>query len=109
MRNLRLGTEFNGILAWDSTFHLTHDDQRKMFPVFEAHAASGAALMFTSGPSHGDMIGEFEGEPLYHSSLSEDEYRVLLDRHGFDVIDHVVEDPECGHHTVWLAQFRGAT
>lgn len=109
MRKLRLGAKFNGILAWNSTFHLTPDDQRKMFPVFEQHAASGAALMFTSGPSHGNMIGEFEGEPLYHSSLNEDEYRTLLDQHGFEVIDHVVEDPECGLHTVWLAQLRGAT
>ena len=62
--------------------------------------------MFTSGPSHGDAIGELEGQALYHSSLNGDEYRKLLDRHGFEVVRHVVEDPDCGHHTVWLARFR---
>ena len=29
-----------------------------------------------------------------------------LDQAGFDVVDHVVEDPACGGHTVWLAQHR---
>lgn len=37
-----------------------------MFPVFAAHAAPGAVLMFTSGPTAGEAIGEWEGEPLYH-------------------------------------------
>jgi hypothetical protein len=60
--------------------------------------------MFTSGPRHGSVLGEFEGEPLYHGSLDEDEYRSLLRQNGFEVVEHVVEDPACGEHTVWLAQ-----
>jgi hypothetical protein len=62
--------------------------------------------MFTSGPSHGEAIGTLEGEPLYHASLDPAEYRELLDTHGFDVVRHVAEDPECGGHTVWLARLR---
>lgn len=108
MRHLRIGKKFNGIVAWNSSFHLTPDDQRRMFPIFEQHAAPAAALMFTSGPSHGDAIGEFEGEALYHSSLDGDEYRTLLDQHGFEVIDHIVEDERCGLHTVWLCKYRGS-
>ena len=104
MRTLAIGRPFDGILAWDSFFHLSPDDQRKMFPVFWQHAAPGAALMFTSGPAHGDRIGSFEGEPLYHASLDPAEYRSLLDQHGFQVVSHVVEDISCGRHTIWLAQ-----
>jgi hypothetical protein len=62
--------------------------------------------MFTSGPSRGEAIGSFRGEPLYHASLDETEYRSLLDSSGFDVMSHVVEDPTCGRHTIWLAQLR---
>jgi SAM-dependent methyltransferase len=104
MRQLALRRAFSGILAWDSFFHLGYDDQRRMFPVFRAHAAPSAALMFTSGPVHGEAIGEFGGEPLYHASLDAAEYRSLLDRNGFRVVSHVVEDPDCGGHTIWLAQ-----
>src|SRR5262249_33943091 len=34
MRSLSLGRRFNGVLAWDSFFHLTPADQRRMFTVF---------------------------------------------------------------------------
>ena len=104
MRKLALPRKFSGMLAWDSFFHLCHDDQRSMFPLFRAHAAAGAALLFTSGPAHGEAIGSFAGEPLYHASLDPAEYRSLLDRNGFDVVSHVVEDPSCGGHTIWLAR-----
>ena len=104
MRSLSLGVRFQGILAWDSFFHLNDEDQRLMFPVFAAHADAGAALMFTSGTSHGIAIGSLEGEALFHASLDPTEYRSLLGEHGFKVVSTVAEDPDCGGRTVWLAQ-----
>lgn len=104
MRTLALPRTFSGILAWDSFFHLGYDDQRRMLPIFRAHAGAGAALMFTSGPEHGEAIGSFAGEPLYHASLDPAEYRALLAQNGFRVVSHVAEDPDCGGHTIWLAQ-----
>jgi SAM-dependent methyltransferase len=106
MRIPALDRLFDGLLAWDSFFHLCPDDQRGMFEVFRSHAAPKAALMFTSGPSYGESIGTFMGEPLYHGSLSEAEYQTLLEHSGFDLVSHVIEDPACGHHTVWLARAR---
>ncbi|WP_166204696.1 methyltransferase domain-containing protein [Bradyrhizobium septentrionale] len=107
MRSLRLARRFDGVLAWDSFFHLTPDDQRGMFDVFARHAGPSAVLMFNSGPHHGESIGEYRGDPLYHASLEPDEYMALLDGIGFDVIAHVVEDwVAAGGRTVWLAQRR---
>lgn len=104
MRTLALGRRFAGVLAWNSFFHLNGADQRAMFPVFEAHAARGAALMLTSGPAHGEAIGTLEGEPLFHASLDPAEYRRLLTTHRFDERAHVAQDPACFGHTIWLAQ-----
>jgi len=104
MRTLELGKCFQGLVAWDSFFHLCPEDQRRMFPIFGRHAAAGAALMFTSGTSHGEAIGSYRGELLYHGSLADEEYQTLLGSNGFRVEAHVVEDPDCGRHTVWLAQ-----
>jgi trans-aconitate methyltransferase len=106
MRSLSLGEKFNGVLAWDSFFHLRSEDQREMFPIFSRHAAPGAALMFTSGPRAGVAIGEYHGEPLYHASLDPAEYRTLLRDNGFEEIAQVSEDPACGGRTVWLARKR---
>ncbi|NNG80914.1 class I SAM-dependent methyltransferase [Acinetobacter sp. ANC 5378] len=104
MRQIDLGQNFQGILAWDSFFHLTPDNQRKMFVQFSRLAETGTALMFTSGPSHGEVIGDMFGEALYHASLSQDEYRQLLKDYGFEVVKMVAEDQDCAGHTVWLAK-----
>jgi SAM-dependent methyltransferase len=106
MRTLFLHRRFDGVLAWDSFFHLSCDDQRKMFPILCMHAAPNAALMFTSGPREGEAIGHYRGEPLYHASLDEAEYRDLLDQFGFQVVSYLAEDPACGGHTIWLARLR---
>lgn len=104
MRGLALGQVFAGIIAWDSFFHLSANDQRAMFPVFARHAADGAALMFTSGTEAGIAIGALEGAPLFHASLDTEEYRELLARHGFEVVRYRARDGECGGRTVWLAR-----
>jgi 2-polyprenyl-3-methyl-5-hydroxy-6-metoxy-1,4-benzoquinol methylase len=104
MRQMALARRFDGLLAWDSLFHLNMDDQRSMFPRFADHARPGAPLMFTSGPEHGEAIGSYGGEPLYHASLGPAAYERLLLVNGFSVAAYVADDRDCGGHTVWLAQ-----
>jgi len=106
MRTLSLGRQFDAVMAWDSFFHLNHDDQRRMFSIFRAHAKPRAPLMFTSGPQHGESIGSFRGAPLYHASLAPEEYRSLFAQSGFEPVADKMEDPDCGWHSVWLARRR---
>ncbi|OTG90003.1 class I SAM-dependent DNA methyltransferase [Acinetobacter sp. ANC 3813] len=104
MRCVHLEQKFHGILAWDSFFHLTADDQRQMFQQFSKFSAKGTVLMFTSGPAEGEAIGDMFGEALYHASLSLEEYQALLSAHGFEVLKMIAEDADCTGHTVWLAR-----
>ncbi|MEG1489066.1 class I SAM-dependent DNA methyltransferase [Acinetobacter sp.] len=104
MRTVEFDQKFNAILAWDSFFHLTPNDQRQMFKQFARFAQQGTVLMFSSGPSHGEAIGDLFGDALYHASLAPEEYRALLKQYGFEVVKMVAEDVECTGHTVWLAQ-----
>lgn len=109
MRRLDLGRRFDGLVAWHSLFHLAPDDQRALFPRLAAHAAPGAILMFTSGDDEGVRIGEWQGEPLYHASLSPAAYRSLLEASRFSVLDFRPRDPETGDATVWIAQMSPAS
>jgi trans-aconitate methyltransferase len=105
MRRLDLGERFDVVIAWDSFFHLPPDDQRAMFGTFRRHTAPGGALVFTSGPSEGEEVGgDLFGDVLYHASLDTAEYAALLRDHGYEVVRHQVEDPDCGGHTVWIAR-----
>ncbi|MGY5957107.1 class I SAM-dependent methyltransferase [Kosakonia sp. BK9b] len=104
MRQLALNDTFDGLIAWDSFFHLSQQDQREMFDIFARHSHAGSALMFTSGPADGIAMGQFEGEPLFHASLAPEAYRSQLTAAGFDVVEAVLNDPACAGHSVWLAQ-----
>jgi len=108
MRSLALGRRFGGILAWDSFFHLGHDDQRAMFGLFALHAAPAAVLMFNAGFGHGEAIGSYRGDPLYHASLDASEYQALLAESGFELIAHSINDLAKGGRIFWLARFAKA-
>lgn len=107
MRTLALGERFDGIIAFDSYFHLKPDDQRAMFAVFRAHAAPGATLLLTTGPEAGEAWGTVEGEAVYHASLAPADYRSLFAAHGFSEIAFRPDDPDCDHHTIWIARYDG--
>jgi SAM-dependent methyltransferase len=109
MRALDLGRQFDAVLAWHSFFHLSIADQRAVIPRFAAHAGPGAALCFTSGPRHGEAIGEWQGEPLFHASLAPAEYARLLDENGFDVLRFTAGEPVAAEPSVWLARRRATT
>jgi hypothetical protein len=96
MRELALGRRFDGVLAWDSFFHLQMSHQRAMFARLAAHALPGASLMFTGGRVEGEAIGSYCGAPLYHASLDPAEYEQLLTSSGFSVGAYKADDPEFG-------------
>jgi hypothetical protein len=62
--------------------------------------------MFNSGPKHGEAVDTYRGDPLYHASLDAAEYTALLDQADFEVVAHVVEDPDAGGRTAWVARSR---
>ena len=107
MRNLDLPEQFSIIVAWDSFFHLSPADQRGMFEKFRRHTVPRGMLVFTSGVTEGEAVGgNLFGDLLYHASLDTAEYAQLLDGAGYDVIDHSIEDPQCGGRTIWTARLR---
>jgi SAM-dependent methyltransferase len=106
MRRLALNETFDAVIAWHSLFHLAHADQRAMFATFAACLHPGGLLMFTSGSEHGEVWSDNGGESLYHASLSLEEYRHLLQTHGFHVVQHVRDDQACGGATVWIAHYQ---
>lgn len=94
---------FDGVIAWGSLFHLEHDAQAAMFPRIAGWLKRGGVLLFTTGHEHGEAIGSFADEPLYHASFDPDQYHGLLVRSGLTEIAHRLQDPACGDATVWLA------
>ena len=104
MRHINLKREFDCIIAWHSFFHLSQNDQREMFKVFEQHIKPNGILIFTSGICQSEVWSDNGGEMLYHPSLSADEYRLLMQKYHFDLLLHRIEDPGCGNATIWIGK-----
>ncbi|THH39092.1 class I SAM-dependent methyltransferase [Aliishimia ponticola] len=104
MRTLDLASRYDGIVAWNSFFHLTRDEQRACLPRLARHLAPGGHLLVTVGDSDGETtgrVGEFE---VYHASLSLAEYASILEANGLRVTGFMARDPDCTGHSVLLAR-----
>lgn len=104
MRTLDLDEGFDGIVAWNSFFHLTKEEQRSTLPRLAAHLRKGGALITTVGPSAGETTGTVAGNAVYHASLSPAEYAQILDDNGMRLTAYLAEDPDCGRHSVLMAR-----
>ncbi len=83
MRDLELDHSFDAILSWDAFFHLSPGEQREALPRIARLLRPGGNLLLTVGWGEGEVTGTVAGEPVYHGSLSSDEYFEILSRVGF--------------------------
>ena len=104
MRTFDFPDRFHGILGWHSFFHLTRQEQRTTLPRIAGHLQPAGALLLTVGPDDGEVAGRVGDDPVYHASLSQNEYREIFSRLGISIIQFVTEDPDCDGATVLLAQ-----
>jgi len=104
MRTLELGERFDGIIAWNSFFHLTSEDQRGVLARFAAHLRAGGGLMVTVGPSASEDLGRVGDDPIYHASLAPAEYTAILRDLGLAVLRFTPDDPQCDFQSVLLAR-----
>ncbi|MEL6583052.1 MAG: class I SAM-dependent methyltransferase [Pseudomonadota bacterium] len=104
MRTLSLHQAFDGVVMWDSFFHLTPDAQRQTLSRVCDHLRPGGALLFTCGPEAGERVGTVGTEHVYHASLDPSEYVAILAEHELQLRGFIAEDPKAHGHTVMLAQ-----
>ncbi len=107
MRALDLVDRFDGIIGWNSFFHLTRAEQRSVLPRLAGLLEPDGALMLTVGPCDGETGGQVGDDAVYHASLAPEEYTSILAAAGVSMREFVVEDPACDYQTILLARKRG--
>ena len=104
MRELSLSSRFDGIIAWHSFFHLSHDDQELTLPRIVKHLEPHGVLLLTVGDHYGESVGRVGTEEIYHASFSFEAYEKILSSLDMKVLALVPNDPLCGMASVLLAQ-----
>ncbi len=103
MRDFDLAHRFDGIIAWNSFFHLPPEDQWIALQRISDHLHEGGVFMVTVGPQAGEVSGHVDGAEVYHASLSPEDYVETCEKTGLEVVDFTPEDPECDFQTVMTA------
>jgi ubiquinone/menaquinone biosynthesis C-methylase UbiE len=104
MRDFELGQSFDGIIAWNSFFHLTGAEQQDCIARMSRHLRSGGSLMLTVGPGEGEAEGTVGSELVYHASLSPAGYATCLEANGMRMTGFLAKDPETERHSVLMAR-----
>ena len=104
MRDLPVEGLFHAVIAWDSFFHLTGDEQQALIPRIAAKLAPGGWFLFTAGPAEGEVWGAVTGGPVWHASLSPAAYAAALQAAGMHLRRFIAEDPATARRTVVLAR-----
>lgn len=104
MRAFDLGETFDGIIAWNSFFHLSQDAQRDSLKCIAAHLKENGTVMLTVGPIAGETTGAVGEERVYHASLSPAGYAIALEENGLRLTGYLAEDPKAQNHTVLMAR-----
>ncbi|MEM1073959.1 MAG: class I SAM-dependent methyltransferase [Pseudomonadota bacterium] len=104
MRDFELSESFDGIVAWDSLFHLTPSKQRTCIARMARHLSPGGSILATVGAEAGEAEGEVAGNAVYHASLSPAQYAMCLEENELRLTGYLAEDPETQKHSVLMAR-----
>ena len=92
------GDSFDLIVAWDSIFHTPCVQQKPVVEKMCSHLSPGGVLLFTSGDSHGDIVGEdMNGVGFEYGSLHHLEYLRIIEDCGCDFVIMERDQPDPRH------------
>jgi cyclopropane fatty-acyl-phospholipid synthase-like methyltransferase len=106
MRTVEIGERFDGIVAWDSVFHVPREDHAMVFERFARWLRPNGLLMLSLGGSAWEDEAPMLGERFFFSGWEPADELALLEQAGFDVVHAEVDDPSSRGHLAVLASRR---
>ncbi len=94
--------KFDGIVAWDSLFHLQPHEHELVFEKLYKLLKEKGYLLFTHGGSKGQIIGEMYGEKFHYSSPGPENIKGLLKGLGFTTLEWEVDSLEANGYMIAL-------
>lgn len=101
---IRFNETYDGILAWDSLFHLPLDQQKQAIRKIASLLNPKGVLLFTAGGNAGELRSTMFDTEFYYSSLSSKEYESILSEENCRLILNEIDDPRSKGHRVIFCQ-----
>ena len=98
--SIDINRRYDGILAWDSLFHLPLENQEKTIRKIIRRVSNDGILMFTAGGQEGELVSSMFDTEFYYSSLSVDHYERILIEEECEILFNEVDDSRSKGHRV---------
>jgi cyclopropane fatty-acyl-phospholipid synthase-like methyltransferase len=104
MRTVGLEGRFDGIVAWDSVFHLPRTDHGALFlRLWRWLLPGGRVLLSLGGSGAAEITSEMFGATFFYSGHEPEHARGLLRKAGFRIDHWEVDDPSSHGHIAVIA------
>lgn len=77
---------FDGVIAFDSIWHISKNKQPNVYKKIASLMKSGAFLLFTHGNRNGETIGTMFDQEFYYSALDTEEVTALCSKAGLKIV-----------------------
>lgn len=83
--DFRTEIKFDGIIAWDSLWHLPKAKQEMIYPKMCEMLHPGGYFLFSHGKVDNEHVDQMFGEPFYYSALEKEKVIGLLNSNYFSI------------------------
>lgn len=91
-------TQYSGIVAWDSIFHIPREQHLEVFKKLNRWLLPDGLLLISLGGSAWEGTTEMFGHGFFYSGFEPDDSLKLLQEANFEILLSEVDDPSsCGH------------
>ena len=101
-----LSRPFDGVIPWDSLFHLTKSQQTTVFGRLAEGGKPEAPLLLSLGGSDGEFTATMFETEFFFSGHGPDVSLALLRQAGFEIVVSEIEDPSSRGHLAVLCRKR---
>jgi len=98
MLELSLTTRYQGLVAWDSVFHIPRGRHLTLFCRMHGWLEDGAPMLLSLGGSEDEFTAPMFGVDFFYSGYAPETSVGLLREAGFEVIRAEIDDPSSRGH-----------
>ncbi len=87
--NFSTDVRYDGIIAFDSIWHIAKDKQAVVYRKISSLMKNGAYLIFTHGNRNDETVSAMFGQPFYYSALNVEELKIVFSEVGLKAISFI--------------------
>jgi cyclopropane fatty-acyl-phospholipid synthase-like methyltransferase len=101
---VELAGSYDGIVAWDSIFHVPKAQHGQLFHALCRWLTPNAPLLLSLGGSEGEFLAPMFGIDFFYSAHAPEVSLALLQEAGFEILLSEVDDPSARGHLAVLCR-----